>query len=73
LLQNLLKIQAGEGLERCTSISKTAMSFFSLFSPFACLMMKIRQKKGTGFIPFSAFFQRAEKDTKVSFFFLISL
>jgi hypothetical protein len=54
-------------------ISKTAMSFFSLFSPFAFLMMKIRQKKGTGFLPFSAFFQKAEKDTKVSFFFLISL
>jgi hypothetical protein len=49
------------------------MSFFSLFSPFAFLMMKIRQKKGTGFLPFSAFFQKAEKDAKVSFFFLISL
>ena len=45
-------------------IRKTAIPFFSLFSPFPILMMKIRQKKGTGTLSFSAF----EKGIKVSFF-----
>jgi len=51
-------------------IRKIAMSFFLLISPFFVLLTIIRQKKGTGFSPFSSFFQKAEKDSEVSFFFL---
>jgi len=51
-------------------IRKIEMFFFLLISPFFVLLTIIRQKKGTGFSPFSSFSHKAEKDSEVSFFFL---
>jgi len=49
---------------------KQKCSFSCLFPLFFVLLTIIRQKKGTGFSSFSSFFQKAEKNSEVSFFFL---
>ena len=52
------------------SYQENSNVLFLAYFTFFVLLIIIRQKKGTGFSPFSSFFQKAEKDSEVSFFFL---